>query len=380
MEVQVLLVYVAFFVSLVLGLMIIPSIVVIANKKRLMDTIDERKEHTTPTPRLGGISFFPIALITFCFLLGLRFFWGYYFSSDYSTDLVQQFMFIATALATIFMLGIADDLVGVGYVYKFAIQLICAALLVAAGVRITDLGGLFAIAEIPKWVSIPLTIILVVFIINAYNLIDGINGLCSGLSILTLTSFAFWFVSVGNLIYAMLIMSFVGVIFAFFYFNAVGKKMSIFMGDTGSLTIGLLISFISFKFIALTNSSPFYAHFYCPIAVVLGLIFIPVFDAMRVFVSRLRRGKHPFEADRTHIHHKLLDVGFTHIQSTFVLLILQMFFALFNLVLSQYFMLNINIVVGLDVFIILSLLFFLNRTINKGIKLINKRCQEKKGL
>ena len=189
-----------------------------------------------------------------------------------------------------------------------------------------------------------LTVLVVVLLTNAYNLIDGIDGLCSGLSILALFTFGVWFLTHHIYVYAMMSMAMGGVVTIFFFYNVMGHRMKIFMGDTGSLLLGFVIAFLGLKFYDLNINGEFYRIDAAP-AVFLGIVFIPAFDTVRVFCVRMAAGLSPFYPDRRHIHHKLLRIGLTHLQGTLVIVVLQACFILLNFLLRN---VNINLLFGIN--------------------------------
>lgn len=361
-------VFLSFLISFVTGWFVIPRIILIAKRKRLFDKLDHRKEAKPPTPRLGGLAFFPIAMFSFSLMLGMRYFFGLDLPTSMESGLLITFMFLTASLLMIFFVGLADDLVEVNFKTKFLVQFICTSIMMFSGVYIRDLQGLLFVNYISPTISIPLCIIFVIWIINAYNLIDGVNGLCSGLGIIALTAFSGWYIYITNYVYAMFALSMAGVVLAFFYYNVRGKRLQIFMGDTGSLTLGFMISFLSLKF--LSNPSDLLltdAHVpHSNIALLVGLLFIPLFDTLRVFVNRMNKGLSPFHPDRTHIHHKLLSTGLSHIQSTITLLLAQIGYLLLNVLLSEILELNVNIVIIIDIL----LAIYINHQINlKNIRI-----------
>ena len=244
----------------------------------------------------------------------------------------REFMFLVSGATVLFCVGLADDLAGVGYRIKFLAQLLSAALLLCSGVWIDNLDGLFGLHHVPTAVGALLTVLVVVLLTNAYNLIDGIDGLCSGLSILALFTFGVWFLTMG------------GVVTIFFFYNVMGHRMKIFMGDTGSLLLGFVIAFLGLKFYDLNINGEFYRIDAAP-AVFLGIVFIPAFDTVRVFCVRMAAGLSPFYPDRRHIHHKLLRIGLTHLQGTLVIVVLQACFILLNFLLRN---VNINLLFGIN--------------------------------
>ena len=309
-------------------------------------------------PRLGGASFFPTFLFAFTLTMGMRYIFGYDVADDYFMDSLCELMFLLAGSTVLFCVGMADDLTGVGYKGKFLAQTLSAVLICCSGVEITSLDGLFGIYEIPYWVGIILTVLIIVLLANAYNLIDGIDGLCSGLSLLALLTFGFWFIVHGIYVYAMMAMAMAGVVLVFFFYNVLGKRLKVFMGDTGSLLLGYLIAFLGLKFYSLNVSGEFFRINAAP-AVFLGVVSIPVFDVVRVFCARMAAGLSPFYPDRRHIHHKLLRIGLTHLQSAMVIVLLQVGFILLNFLLlnvSINLLLAINIALGFAVNYLLNVL------------------------
>lgn len=346
----------AFLLSVGTGWVIIPRIVMISKKKRLFDELSARKSHTGMVPRLGGASFFPTFLFAFTLTMGMRYIFGYNVADDYFMDSLRELMFLLAGSTVLFCVGMADDLTGVGYKGKFLAQTLSAVLICCSGVEITSLDGLFGIYEIPYWVGIILTVLIIILLANAYNLIDGIDGLCSGLSLLALLTFGFWFIVHGIYVYAMMAMAMAGVVLVFFFYNVLGKRLKVFMGDTGSLLLGYLIAFLGLKFYSLNVSGEFFRINAAP-AVFLGVVSIPVFDVVRVFCARMVAGLSPFYPDRRHIHHKLLRIGLTHLQSAMVIVLLQVGFILLNFLLRN---VSINLLLAINVALGFAVNYLLN--------------------
>ena len=320
-----LLVIATFLLSAAAGWLTIPRIVMISKKKKLFDELSARKSHTGAVPRLGGVSFLPAFLFSFSLAVGLRYMLGLDVAAPHEMAIPREFMFLVSGATVLFCVGLADDLAGVGYRIKFLAQLLSAALLLCSGVWIDNLDGLFGLHHVPTAVGALLTVLVVVLLTNAYNLIDGIDGLCSGLSILALFTFGVWFLTHHIYVYAMM-------------------SMKIFMGDTGSLLLGFVIAFLGLKFYDLNINGEFYRIDAAP-AVFLGIVFIPAFDTVRVFCVRMAAGLSPFYPDRRHIHHKLLRIGLTHLQGTLVIVVLQACFILLNFLLRN---VNINLLFGIN--------------------------------
>ena len=178
-EVQILLLLLlsGYLISVSLGMVIIPRILVISHKKRLYDVPDSRKVHTTPVPRLGGLSFFPVVLMSFALVIGFRLYLWPSDLSSFSIEMLHEYLFLFVGMTLLYLVGVCDDLVGVGYRYKFIVQVVSALLLVLSGNWLDTLGGLFGIYSVPALLGVPVTVFAVVYVTNAINLIDGIDGL-----------------------------------------------------------------------------------------------------------------------------------------------------------------------------------------------------------
>lgn len=307
-----------FLISAGISGIIIPKILLIAFRKRLFDEPDERKIHTAAVPRLGGLAFMPSIVFSICLVVGVKgildaqglsaYFGGPSEVGDMS-EMLLPMCFGLCAVMMMYLVGIADDLIGVRYSAKFVAQILAALLLAMGGVRIENFHGFMWLYELPVGLSWAATVLLVVFITNAINLIDGIDGLASGLSGIAMAFYGFVFMHTGYMLYAMLAFAGLGTLVPFFYYNvfgnpAMGKK--IFMGDTGSLTTGLILSFLSIEVCSLPEGS---VYSWDVMVVAFAPLAIPCLDVIRVFVHRIVRGMSPFLPDKSHIHHKLLALG-----------------------------------------------------------------------
>ena len=315
---------VGFLIAALLGKLFIPGILVVAHQKRLFDVPDERKVHTSPIPRLGGVTFFPVILfVTGVVSLYLVRYCGTW-DSFFSGNIVSEFLGLIAGLTLLYVIGVGDDLVGVRYGHKFLIQILSALLLPAAGLYINDFYGLFGIGEIPAYIGIPFTVLLTVFVTNAINLIDGIDGLASGLSTVALSMFGFTFAIEGLWMYSLLAFVCVGVIVPFFCYNVFGnveKQHKIFMGDTGSLTLGFILSLMAIKY-SMYNGEADHSVDGAPLMTAFSMLLVPCLDVLRVVMGRLRRKAHPFKPDRTHLHHKFLLMGLTPRMSMMLILLM----------------------------------------------------------
>ncbi len=310
----------AFLTSFALTYIAIPSIIHLSIKKGLFDEPGERRSHKVSTPSLGGIAIFAGTL--FSIIMWTPF--------DYFGDL----QYILSAFIIIFLIGAKDDIDPISPSKKFMGELLAAGILVfKANVKLTSLYGIFGVYQLPEIVSILLSIFTILVIINAFNLIDGINGLSGSLGLLIAFVLGTWFYLVGSIEIAMVAAALIGALVAFLKFNITPAK--IFMGDTGSLFLGLICSILAIQFIELHNTikdSPYIIKSAPSVAI--AILIWPLFDTLRVFSLRVMEGKSPFSPDRKHIHHILIDLGCSHMQATGILFLLNIVFILLALLLQ----------------------------------------------
>ena len=326
-----------FLISAVIARILIPRILLISLRKKLFDIPDDRKIHKRAIPRLGGVSFFPTTLFAFCLVYAFRLLDGDSISTLYASYLLPELLLFACGMTLLYLTGIADDLVGVRYRQKFAIQIFCACLFPLSGLWINDLYGLFGIHELSAYVGIPFTVLTVVFITNAVNLIDGIDGLASGLSMVALSVFGTLAVIDGRWMSALLAFATVGVLLPFFFYNVFGnadRGRKIFMGDTGSLTLGYILSFLAVQYTMNTYEAGI--NYEGAMLIAFSVLLVPCLDVVRVVLGRVRRGRDPFMPDKTHIHHKFLAMGFTPRRAMISILCISLLLCLANMALVSY--------------------------------------------
>lgn len=285
-----------FITAFTVTMICIPVIIKLANKYNLYDHPNERKEHSVPVPTMGGIAV--IAGMMTALLVWQPF--------EYLTGHVCFFL----SLAVLFVLGIMDDVKDLSARYKFIVQIGLATLMAVSGIRITSFEGLLGIYELPVAAQYTFTILTIVGVTNAFNLIDGIDGLAGGLGFMSLATLGIFLTINGDLASGLIAFSIAGAVVAFLYFNFNPAK--IFLGDTGSLVLGFSIAVLCIRLLQV-NSLSVLPH--APLFI-LSLAFIPVYDTIRVFAMRIWRGRSPFEADRTHIHHLLTNAGYSHLFAT----------------------------------------------------------------
>jgi len=341
-----------FLVAIIAGWIIIPQIVLIAFKKRLFDVVDSRKVHVNIIPRLGGISFAP----TQCCLMVLSIFFMHKLRLNDidASSLIYMFLLLICGLVLLFLMGIKDDLVGVNYKWKLAMQVLVALFFPLTDIWINNLYGFWGVTTLSPAIGMPLTVFLVVYIINAINLIDGIDGLCAGIVGLTCLVLGVLFVCRSSWLHAVFAFITVGVLIPFFYYNVHGlsqKRQRIFMGDTGSLTLGFSVAFLVISYAM--NNPLIKKNDEGALVVAFATLIIPMLDVLRVMLIRLRLRKPIFLPDRNHIHHKLLQIGFSHHQTLIVILLAEIVFILTNVVAAQW--VNCNMLICIDLILWCSL-------------------------
>ena len=318
----------AFILSLICGGVSTPLILDFCKRKKLYDIPNERKVHHNATPRMGGISFFPSMLVAFlCIIMYVP------LSEKYNLSVNIWSAVYLIGLLIIYLTGILDDLLGLNAPTKFAVQIATACLLPFCGLYINNLYGLFGFWEIPYYIGVPLTIFIMVLIDNAINLIDGIDGLAASISLLALLGFLVYFRHYQVFVhtYSILIAGLMGALVAFLYFNLFGKiekNTKIFMGDSGSLSLGFTLGFLFIK--CASDNTAIWQTRQEALLVPLTLLFVPMADVVRVTIYRFIHHKPLFLADKNHIHHKLMRAGLTQHQTLACILCLSVFFVILN--------------------------------------------------
>lgn len=351
-------IFLCLILSFIFSSIFLPQILKISKRKRLYDIPNSRKSHEEKIPRLGGIAFFPSIALTMSLVVGYRYLIGFPLNEQLTGNILLEFLFLSAGCFFLFMEGIEDDLIGVRYRKKFLIQFLVASLLPISGFYLTNLYGLFGLYELPAYVGVPLTILLIVYITNAINLIDGIDGLAAGGSIFSFVVIGWMFGSKELWLYSMLAFSAAGCLIPFLYFNIwgrVSKGTKIFMGDAGSLSLGFLLSFLIIKYPTyISETEPDVKNLVIPFT----LLFIPMFDVCRVMVVRAMRHRPLFLADRNHLHHKCLAAGMTHLQATE----LNLAFTIGLLILNNWLadICNINVLLAVDLLLGIGLSKSLN--------------------
>ncbi len=338
----------SFLISFALVFAIMPHVIRIAIEKKLVAHPEARSSHEIITPCLGGI---PIFLgILFCSLL---------LTPIRQWDGLQ---YILSALVIVFMIGTKDDINELSAGKKTAGLMIAIAILVTRGeVRLEGLYNLFYLnGDLPYWLSIAFSVFTLLVITNSFNLIDGIDGLAGTVGIISMLSFGTWFFVVGLAHLGVLALAAAGGLLAFLYYN-MSKTQKTFMGDTGALLIGILLGIMTVEFIDVCSTAaiPSIYRFSNPISVAVGILIIPLFDTIRVFITRAVRGESPMKPDRRHIHHLLIDSHLTHVQATFVLALVNLLFISLALFLDP--LLDLHLILLIEIGLALGLTYVLHR-------------------
>ncbi len=343
---------------------VLPKIIAVVTYKSLMDDPNQRSSHLERTPSLGGIAFFIVLIL------------GFYFIRTFDQE--DKIFAILPGLLILFIIGLKDDLVVLSPLTKLGAQLLAVSFVLAnPAYQITDLHGFLGIQEVSLFVTLPASVFIMVAIINAYNLIDGIDGLAAIVGIVIFSSLAVLFFFLGLYFYLSISVLLIGTLLAFLRFNLSSTK-KIFMGDTGSLIIGFMIATAVVRISSLSavqlKSLPFYLD-NLPL-VVMAILIIPFFDTGRVFAIRLLNKRSPFSPDRNHIHHVLIDYfNLSHKKASFFIGLFNLVFILTFIAIStsvnNYFLLFITIIA------LFSLVYFFYR-INFSYAHLRRRLRLKK--
>lgn len=305
-----------FLTSFVVVLYSTPALIKVAVLKRLIDTpTEDRKIHKRSVPTIGGIIIYAGTLFAYALWYNIDDMIYY----DKILQSVKEFKLIIATSLILFFVGVKDDIIGTAAVKKLFAHIIVALILVLMGdIRITGLHGIFGVSDIPYWGSVFISIFTYVVVVNSFNLIDGVDGLAAGIGFLSSCAFGIWFIYANEFPYAALAFSLAGALLGFLIFNFSPAK--IFMGDSGSLVIGMFICVLAIKMIEypIQQLDSFWVHVSKPVFAISTLAY-PLMDTLRVFIIRAVKGQSPFNADRNHIHHKLIDCRFGHIKTVVII-------------------------------------------------------------
>jgi UDP-GlcNAc:undecaprenyl-phosphate GlcNAc-1-phosphate transferase len=298
-------------VSFIISFLAIPVVLQIAEQKKLYDVPDERKVHTHPVASLGGVGIFGGFLLAV--LLSIQ------------GKENPEFQYFFAAALVIFFLGLKDDLVVLSPSKKFVGQVVAASILIHLGhIRLDSMHGLFGFDQLPDGFALALSYLTIIVVINSFNLIDGVDGLAASLGTLTMLIFGTYFFVTDYQAYALLAFALAGSLVAFLIFNHHPAK--IFMGDSGSLMIGLVNAILVIKFINVASEPSVAVPIESAVAIGFSILIVPLLDTLRVFAIRIFKGRSPFTPDRNHVHHLLLGRGLGHAAVTFTCVLINIAF------------------------------------------------------
>jgi len=298
-------------VSFIITFLAVPVVLEVAEKKKLFDVPNERKVHTRLVASLGGVGIFG----------------GFILASLLSIQghLNYEFQYFFAASLVIFCLGLKDDLIILSASKKFIGQIIAASILIhLGGIRLDSMHGVLGFEKLPEAFGLALSYLTIIVVINSFNLIDGVDGLAASLGILTMLVFGSYFFAIGYQAYALLAFAMAGSLAAFMIFNH--HPARIFMGDSGSLMIGLINAILVIKFINVANDPLVAVPVPSAVAIGFAILIVPLLDTLRVFSIRILNGQSPFTPDRNHVHHLLLDRGMDHAAVTLTCVTVNVFF------------------------------------------------------
>lgn len=351
-------------IAIVTAIVMNPLIIKLSLKKHLTDNPNFRKLQKTPVPVLGGMSVF------LSFIVGL-FFCNIFHPTD-------RLYVVIAAISIMFFLGFFDDLLDISYRMKFVVQFGVVFMLWTFGYRVDTLVGLFGITEIPMFWSLVISLLAGVGLMNSLNMVDGVDGLASGLGIITSSICGAYFITHHDPLFAMLSIVFAGALIPFFFCNVFSRKYKMFIGDAGSLIMGTLAYVFTCRVIHTPHLD--WNDQYC-VAMMFAIYALPVFDTLRVMAVRLAHGNSPFKPDRTHLHHMFVDLGYPHVMITAILLFINCLVILVWYITSLY-MESINgqffVVIGTAILLIPGLYFVLKLIALKEPELFERFKQHSK--
>ncbi len=340
-------VVVVLITSFIISFFSIPMILNFTRSKNIFDKPNGRTSHYENTPTLGGVAIFAGITLSLLLFSNIQIFFG--------------LQYLIASLMIVFFIGLKDDIYTISLAKKFSGQLLVIFILIFLGdFRFSNLGGFLGIYEITYFPSVAISAFVFIVLINCINLIDGVDGLASGLSITISLIFAIFFYDHKSIAYTLVAISLLGALIPFFIYNVFGKKNKLFMGDTGALIIGVIsvVLVVEFNELSASTASQLFDITAAP-AMSIALFFIPLYDTLQVFTLRIFKGKSPFSPDKNHLHHRLLRLGLNHVQTSLTLIAINL-----SVFILSYFMQFIG-VLALSLFIlgigliISSILYFL---------------------
>jgi len=329
----------AFLLAAIFTRYAIPVIVRVAKAKKIFDMPNGRTSHQTPTPRLGGVGVFLSVLLISLLVIDISKF--------------PQLQYALAGSIILFFIGLKDDILSLSPWKKLGGQLLATAFIVFfADIRFTSIHGFFGLHEISYIQSVIISFFVIILIINAFNLIDGVDGLSGSLAIVSFAVLGVWFYLNKSYEIAIICSSMTGSLGAFLVFNIWAKRRKVFLGDTGALFIGYLLAIFIISFCEMNASANVVMPIKSVPVIAFTILIVPLLDTARIFLVRILQGRSPFSADKNHIHHYLLDLGLNHLQVTTILVTANIFFIMLAYLLQN---LNIYLLTGIIVLTALTL-------------------------
>lgn len=373
-----------FLLSVGISSIIIPAIIRFAFKKQLFDEHDERKIHNGAVPRLGGLAFFPVTIFCMAIIVAVinivfspgadpskHTFIDHFASAEWMLEVGPSLLMGFSAVMILYVVGIIDDVHGLKYRSKFVAQFVAGLLICASGIYINNFHGVFGLYELPVWAGWMLTIFAIMLVTNAINFIDGIDGLASSISSIALIYYAIVFGVTAHMGYVMMLVAILGSIMPFLWYNVFGtaeRHNKIFMGDTGSLFLGLVLATVgSVLCMELCDEPGLKPNAF---ALVFAPLMVPCYDVLRVIIHRVRNHRNPFKPDRNHFHHRLMDSGLGQHAALGAMIAVDLFMIALAVVSSIW--LDINLVLAIT----LSFWYILGLWLARRIKTKNVACSK----
>lgn len=332
--------------SLTLALILMYPIRAFAIKINLVDKPDARKVHKNQIPLIGGI----IIVVS----SGLSLMLSVNFWSN-----IQEYYILATGSILLLCIGVIDDKMDIKAILKLIMQIALAYFVFESGIKIDSLYGVFGIYQLPVTIQYLLTLIIIVGVVNAFNLMDGIDGLAAGLAIVGLSAYTYIAILTNNYFLVLIFISIIGALIGFLRYN-LSATNKIFMGDAGSLVLGYLLVVTG---IILIQSAKNTTNISVTLAIVIGILILPVADSIRVYRRRIKNGNSPFNPDRTHIHHLMLLFNIEHRTASLMITLFSMGLLAVSIIFGSIFSITITIIAVLALFAITSSILVINKEI-----------------
>ncbi len=344
----------AFISAMALTWYFIPRIIRIVNERNLSDKPGRHKIHKKSIPTLGGIGIF--AGFIFGFLMGVN-------------NFIPGATYVTASATVLFFVGVMDDLLYLNPKNKLIAEVFSILIIMFfTNLRFTSLQGFLGISTIPGLASYLITIFIMVLIINAFNLIDGIDGLAASIGIIASLTFGVWFWFSGEYGYTIMAAALIGSLIIFMKHNISDGPDKIFMGDSGSLVIGFILAVFVVHFNEINHTERTFHNLHSAPSVSIAILIIPLFDTLRVIILRLLDHQNPFKADNRHIHHLLLRAGFSHKRASLIISAFNVFIIIIGLLLDGIGIMYLGLLLLILCFAFVEGIRYIVRRYERGVK------------